>query len=83
MPLAEQVITSVRVSFPRINRKDAVNATIEWLGTMPVDVQGAILGQLPESRRPDFAKLILQEMTNQKPGLKLAAKKPPTPKGKR
>lgn len=74
----------------RLNRKEIVNLSVEFVGSLPQDVIGAVLGSVPETRKPDYARLILQLIADQKPTderresadrpLKLAAKSEPAPK---
>lgn len=52
-------------SWSRYNRKEIVNAAMEALPLLGQDVVGALIGQLPESRRPDFARMILQKLAKQ------------------
>jgi hypothetical protein len=49
------------------NKKSAVNQILVWFGTLDQDTQGAILGAVPASRRPDFARLILERMAQAEP----------------
>lgn len=87
MPDAENAITWVQ-SWSRYNRKEIVNAVLEALPALGPDLAGTLIGSLPAARRPDFARLILQQLadseapaTPQRP--RLAAKPKPTSTGKR
>lgn len=84
MPEAEDAIAWVQ-TWSRFNRKEIVNAILEALPQLGEDITGTLIGQLPAARRPDFARLILQQLADANPDSRprLAAKpKPPTP-GKR
>jgi len=46
-----------------ISQKLIAQRAFDWLADQPHDIQGAIIGALPQARRPDFAQLILRELT--------------------
>ena len=61
MPPADEAIAWVQ-SWSRFNRKEIVNAAVEALPLLGEDVAGALIGALPASRRPDFARLVLAQL---------------------
>lgn len=46
------------------NKKTIVNRVVEWLGAVDQDTAGAIIGALPQSRRDDFARMVLEQLAH-------------------
>lgn len=44
-----------------------VSRLVDWFATQDETIQGACLGLYPERIRPDVARLLLQQMANEKP----------------
>lgn len=50
------------VAWSGMTQKLVVARVLEWLSHLDHDTQGAIIGALPQSRRPDFARMLLERM---------------------
>lgn len=81
---AKEVADAV-VERSKLNQTECTARLFEWFNTLPADIQGIALGQIPDTYGPDLARAILQSMGEQpvKPLKLLEDKSQGTPQRKK